>query len=285
MTPDTPLPQEEPGGQNPPEGAIIDYYLKDKASSEVKLEILNSDDLYTRIFSSNDQPYKIPEVNIPNYWIRPQQILSGDPGHHRFLWDLHYEPLKIPVFFPMNAIYKDTAPEPTGPWVIPGEYTIRLTVNGQVHTQKLTIKMDPRVNMSNEQLKEQHMWSLDAYRKRIILLEALDVYTNLNQQLLELKNNKKSKSLVPSIDHAHEQLKKIAGGVQKGTLNYFNNAYSRIFTILQDADMPVTTQTLAALKEIGPEYNKTIADWSSALKGLLNLNNQLKKSGLPQLKY
>jgi hypothetical protein len=90
---------------------------------------------------------------------------------------------------------------------------------------------------------------------------------------------------VPSIDQAHEQLKKIAGGVQKGTLNYFNNAYSRIFTILQDADMPVTTQTLAALKEIGPEYNKTIADWSSAIKGLLNLNNQLKKSGLPQSKY
>jgi len=93
MNPDTPLPQEEPGGQNPPDGAIIDYYLKADAK-EVILEIINTKNEVVRRYSSSDKPYKLPELNIPLYWIRGQQLVSSAKGHHRFSWDMQHTPLE-----------------------------------------------------------------------------------------------------------------------------------------------------------------------------------------------
>jgi photosystem II stability/assembly factor-like uncharacterized protein len=283
MNPDTPLPQEEPGGQNPPDGAMVDYYLKDKVNGEVTLEILNEQNRVIRKYSSNDKPYKIPEVNIPLYWIRPQQILSGDAGHHRFLWDLHYRPLNVPASFPMNAIYKDTAPEPTSPWVMPGEYTIKLTVNGQSQTQKLTIKMDPRVTMTFMQLREQHDLSWDCYQKESRLLEALQVYEDLNNQISKLKEDKKAVKLASTINSVHEQLKNAAKG-QSSSLESMNTFYSRVFSIMQDADMPVTTQVKSAINENWSSYNQVMATWTAAIKNVLNLNEQIKKAGLQPIK-
>jgi hypothetical protein len=153
MYTDTPLPQEEPAGENPPDGAIINYMLKEKAQSEVVLEIFNATGQSIRRFSSNDRPYKIPDVNIPLYWIRPQQMLSGEAGAYRFTWDMHYKPLEVSPQYPISAIYKNTEPEQSAPWVLPATYTVKLTVNGKTYTQPLTIKMDPRVKTSAADLK------------------------------------------------------------------------------------------------------------------------------------
>jgi hypothetical protein len=116
MNTDTPIPQEEPGGQNPPDGAIIDYYLQDKAQ-EVMLEIMDAAGKPIRKYSSNDKPYEIPPLNIPDYWIRPQQLLSADAGSHRFLWDLHYTPLNEPVQFSLGIAGKLYC-ETDGEWKI-----------------------------------------------------------------------------------------------------------------------------------------------------------------------
>jgi len=153
MNTDTPFPQEEPGGQNPPEGALINYYLAEDAAGEVVLEVLDAAGKRVIRYSSKDQPYAIPDLNIPLYWIRPQQLLSSKAGSHRFVWDLHYTPLREPVSFPMAAIYQNTAPDKTSPWVMPGNYTIRLTVNGKTMSQPLVVKMDPRVKTSPVDLK------------------------------------------------------------------------------------------------------------------------------------
>ncbi len=134
MYTDTPLPQEEPAGQNPPDGAMIDFFLKEKASGEVRLEILDGKGKLVRAYSSNDKPYTKPEDNAPDYWVRPQQILQGTAGAQRFLWDLHYTPLDVTPTFPISAIYRNTVPNPSSPWVNPGVYTVKLTVNGTTHT-------------------------------------------------------------------------------------------------------------------------------------------------------
>src|SRR6185295_502162 len=84
MNTDTPLPQEEPGGQNPPDGAILDYFLKTK-SDELTLEIRDSKNNLVRRYNSGDSLYKIPPNNVPPYWIRPQETVSVDPGSHRFV--------------------------------------------------------------------------------------------------------------------------------------------------------------------------------------------------------
>jgi hypothetical protein len=132
MNSDTPLPPDEPSGENPPDGAIIEYYLKEKSNEEVTLDICNESGDVIRRYSSKDTLYTIPDVNIPLYWIRPQQILSAEAGAHRFLWDMHYHPLNLPPAYPIAAIYENTAPEATSPWVMPGHYVAKLTVNGKL---------------------------------------------------------------------------------------------------------------------------------------------------------
>ncbi len=87
-------------------------------------------------------------LRMCNYWIRPQEILSADKGAHRFLWDMHYMPLNVRAAYPISAVYKNTAPEETSPWVMPGNYKARLTVDGKTYEHSFSIKMDPRVKTS-----------------------------------------------------------------------------------------------------------------------------------------
>src|SRR5580698_10128623 len=164
MNTDTPLPQEEPAGQNPPDGAIIDYFLNADAKGVISLEILDATGKVVRTYKSNDAPYEVPPVNIPLYWIRPQQILSAAKGAHRFIWDLHTQPLNLPPSYAIAAIYGQTAPNPTSPWVMPGTYTVKLTVDGKSYTQPLLIKMDPRVKTPVAELKKQYDLSDKCYR-------------------------------------------------------------------------------------------------------------------------
>ena len=165
MNTDTPLPPEEAAGENPPDGAVIDYYLNNN-EEEVQLDILNDKGTLIRRFSNKDTLYKIPDVNIPLYWIRPQQILAAKQGAHRFLWDMKYTPLNVPVEYPMTAVIHNTAPVATAPWVMPGNYTVKLTVKGKVYTQNLAIKMDPRVKTPIAQLQKQHDLSVICYEGR-----------------------------------------------------------------------------------------------------------------------
>lgn len=217
---DTPVPQEEAAGQNPPDGAIFNYFLKEKVQGEVTLEIFDTSGKLIRKFSSSDQPYKIPDVNIPLYWIRPQVILSAEAGSQRFVWDMHYKPLDEPVLYPISATYMDTAPDPTSPWVLPGNYSAKMTINGRVYTQTFTIKQDPRVKTSPEKMKQIHDMSFICYEAK-------------QKIIAKLKEN-------PSKEN-------------EAKLSKLKNSFSTIFNILVDTDMPVTTQTVKALEEVQKE--------------------------------
>ncbi len=174
MNPDTPLPQEEPAGQNPPDGAMIDYYLAAN-STDINLEIVDAKGMVVRKYTSKDTMYTIPENNVPSYWLRPQQILSGAAGSHRFLWDMHYTPLNLTATFPIAATYMNTAPSATSPWVMPGSYKARLTVNGKVIVQSFEILLDPRVKTAAKDLQLQHDVSLMCYNNIQQCIKALSV--------------------------------------------------------------------------------------------------------------
>ena len=195
MNTDTPLPPEEPAGENPPDGAMIDYYLNSNSSSPVKLEILNTKGEIIRTFSSNDTLYTIPEVNIPLYWIRPQQILAATAGAHRFLWDMRYTPLNIPAAYPMTAIKHNTPPDATAPWVMPGNYKIRLTANGQTQEQPITITMDPRVKTSTAQWQRQHDLSMICYEGR---KKSMHKFPAIYQKFTGLFNILESTEMAPT---------------------------------------------------------------------------------------
>ncbi|HEU4432573.1 MAG TPA: hypothetical protein VFR51_04205, partial [Pyrinomonadaceae bacterium] len=95
MNTDTPLPPDTPAGENPPEGAMIDYYIGGGTNGPVTLEIKDESGQTVRRYSSADPlPTPNPSLAIPPYWLRPAQKLSADSGVHRFLWDLHYTPVR-----------------------------------------------------------------------------------------------------------------------------------------------------------------------------------------------
>ncbi len=154
---DTPLPPDEPGAPNPPEGATLHYHLA-RAASRVVLEMTDASGRVVRRFASDD-PAEPPVEgrNIPDYWIRPPQALSAAPGLHRFVWDLREPTPQAASFsYPIAAVAGDTPREPRGPWVVPGSYTVRLTVDGQSVAQPLSVRMDPRVKASSRDLEAQH---------------------------------------------------------------------------------------------------------------------------------
>ncbi len=166
MFSDTPLPPEEPAGQNPPDGAMIDYWIGNPAS-DVRLEIIANDGSVVRSYSSKDKAERIDTVSIPHptYWIRPAQILLTTPGHHRFIWDLRLaDPKGSDRQFAIAAIYHNTPSGPKGPFVHPGKYKVRLTIDGNVQEQEITIRLDPRVIFSEGDIKLQTDNSLACYK-------------------------------------------------------------------------------------------------------------------------
>jgi photosystem II stability/assembly factor-like uncharacterized protein len=150
---DTPLPPDEPAAANPPDGAIIDYYLAHAASAPVTLEILDAHGQLVRKFSSTDKPdateAELKKQLIPLYWLRPFRSLSTEAGMHRWVWDLHYPaPDSTRHDYPISAIPGDTPRYPLGPTALPGSYTARLTANEKSYTANFTVKMDPRVKIT-----------------------------------------------------------------------------------------------------------------------------------------
>jgi photosystem II stability/assembly factor-like uncharacterized protein len=154
---DTPIPPDEPAGQNPPDGAIFYYNLKSAAAAPVTIEIFDGAKKLVRRYSSDDKPEPIdPMLPVPTYWIRPPAIPATTPGLHRFVWDLCYPPPDaVGHEYPISAIYRDTPRYPQGALAVPGEYSVKLTVNGKSYTQPLTVKMDPRVKTPLAGLQQQ----------------------------------------------------------------------------------------------------------------------------------
>ncbi len=262
MNPDTPLPQEEPAGPNPPDGAIIDYYLEDDAST-VSLEISDASGRVVRTYRSDDTPYHIPPVNIPLYWIRPQQLLSADEGAHRFTWDLHYQPIPAPPSYAIGAIYGQTPPNPISPWVMPGKYTVKLTVDGVVYRQPLTIKMDPRVKTSFKELQRIHTLSYQCYQHIKAIDTIIPQLHNLRKDISNALTTATGKAAVTlkDIDYRAARLEKNAPGSREEGLEHLKGILMGLMNLLNETEMPATTQVINGVKEANAAFGQLIGKW------------------------
>jgi hypothetical protein len=136
----TPMPRDEPLAENPPYGAMIDYYLRSNVAGPVTLEILDPSGVVIRRYASDD---KIPAVDpnalsIPAFWVRTPEPLATTAGMHRWIWDLHPTTPPRPSTGGGGGFGRGAAN------VLPGRYTVRLTVEGKSYAQPLNVKMDPR---------------------------------------------------------------------------------------------------------------------------------------------
>jgi hypothetical protein len=138
----TPMPKDEPLAENAPTGAMIDYYLKSKTSGPLTLEILDPAGEVIRKYSSEDKgpQVNLETLNIPAYWIRPFEPLSTAAGMHRWIWDLRPTPPPRPAGAGGGGGFGRGG----ATTVLPGTYTVRLSVGGKSYTQPLVVKFDPR---------------------------------------------------------------------------------------------------------------------------------------------
>jgi hypothetical protein len=140
----TPMPRDEPIAENPPFGAMIDYYLKSNASGPVTIEIMDPAGNVIRRYSSEDKPAAVnfETLNIPAYWVRPPETVSTAAGMHRWIWDLR--PTPPPRQAGGGGGFGGGGGRGGAPLVLPGVYTVKLSVGGKTLTQPLIIRADPR---------------------------------------------------------------------------------------------------------------------------------------------
>jgi hypothetical protein len=276
---DTPLPPEEPAGKNPPDGAIINYRLGSDAKAPVVLEIVNGSGGVVRAFSSADSVEPIEtDLNVPTYWVRPQQRLASNAGTHRFVWDLHYaSPKVLGHDYPISAIYGDTPRFPLGPAVLPGEYTVRLTVSGRTYSQPLTIKIDPRAPITAAGLKLQHDIGVrmnDAIgRDFAALLEVRRQRALLKTQREGAKAGEVADSLV-ALDSA---LATLEAGPQSGAaenLVRLNGELRGILDTVEGADMDPTAQAARAATDLERSLASVLSRWSEIQRTRLGRNSR-----------
>jgi photosystem II stability/assembly factor-like uncharacterized protein len=294
MNTDTPLPPDFPAGENPPDGAVIDYYLQAASSSPVMLEIKDSAGKTVRKYSSADKPTPPdPMLNIPTYWVRPPQTLSAAAGTHRFLWDMHYPDVPgIDPEYPIAAIPHNTAPQPSGPWALPGQYTVVLTVNGKSYSQPLTVKMDPRVKTPLSGLQQQFKLSNDLYTQLLSLSPAAEQASALRKQLKDLQPKATGEALA-AIKALDQKLQALAGGATRRpgpgteppTLGGLKTKFLTLFGVFQEADVTPSTQAAAAVADLQKQLPPLMDRWKAMqAQNIPALNKQLKDANLPELK-
>jgi photosystem II stability/assembly factor-like uncharacterized protein len=294
---DTPLPPDEPAGQNPPDGAIINYRLK-AAADLVTLEILDGKGHMVRRYSSADKPEAVDErsLNIPTYWIRPPQVLPAAAGSHRFVWDLHYPPPEGGRrMYPMTAIYRDTPSHPLGPWVPAGNYVVRLTAGPTTCQQPLTVKMDPRVKAPPDALAQQFELSMQCYEGARQARTVLSQVRKLRAQLQEARSKAGEGALADALAQLDRKAAALQGverrreerpaeGPREATLSQLAAELQRLQDILQGADEAPTSQAAAACADAQKRLGAMKSRWDELTdKEVKALNEELRKAGLPTL--
>jgi len=298
---DTPLPPEIPAGKNPPDGAIVDYYLTSAASGAVRLEILDAQNHMVRRYTSTDKAEPIEEIGgkhpIPMYWVRPTQILSGVAGMHRFVWDLHYPPPdSLSHEFPISAIYKDTPQLPLGAWALPGNYMVKLTVDDKSYTQPLVVKMDPRIAASLAELAKQFEMQSGSVEGMNESYEMLQQVQSVQAQLKDRLSVSKSlpSSLLDSIRALDKHAAELEGGAQSNfygvpasgkqaeNLSTLNQHFGATLALADSADAAPTTQATATYKELQSALESLLGRWAKLRnEEIPALNTQLKNANLP----
>jgi hypothetical protein len=319
---DTPLPPETPAGTNPPDGAIIDYYLPHAASGAVTLEVFDAAGKLVRRYASTDKPeFDVNELEatlgVPTYWVRPPRVLSAEAGMYRWVWDIHYEPLVGGggrggggANYPISAVPHDTPREPMGPRAAAGTYTVKLTAEGKTVSQQLTVKMDPRVKALPADLALENSAELKIAAD---MKHGAETVASIRALQTDLKAvaAQPAGPLADAITSINKKLVAVAGelpvaggggrggrgggggGGGRGAAGAANTAptfaqvsgeLSALYGLIDSADAAPTAAQSAQLAQLDATHTKLMAEWTSIrTKDVPALNEQLKKAGLAPL--
>jgi photosystem II stability/assembly factor-like uncharacterized protein len=292
---DTPLPPDEPAGQNPPDGAIIDYLLPSSISGPVTLEILNAQGKLVRRYSSTDKPEQSQEALqkqlIPLYWLRREAMLSAGAGMHRWVWDLRYPPpTSTEHEYPIAAVPQDTPRTPLGPLVPPGTYSVRLSATGYRQSAELMVKADPRVNATSADLQKQFELQMELAAAVTDGSQAVLQARSLREQISKLMNtaNGELKSSLSILDKEISALMEggnaTAAAEKAPGLANTNSDLITLYKSLENADAAPTTAQIGAANRAESALPGLLSRWKQLrTTEIPALNRRLTQAGMPEL--
>jgi photosystem II stability/assembly factor-like uncharacterized protein len=275
---DTPLPPDEPLAENPPDGAVIDYYLAQAPSAPVTLEILDAAGKTVRRYSSADPPEiteaDLKTLTIPTLWVRKPRTLSASTGLHRWVWDLHgATPESLRHEYPISAVPHETPRLPLGPAVLPGVYTVKLTVEGHSETATLTVKMDPRVKATAAALQQQH--EAEKLLARIM--------TRTTEAIREARSAQEQIEKRSDLADLGKQIKEAMGSgggfgpaPAKPGLASLNGQASMLYNLIEGADAAPTAATSAAVAQLAHDAPAVLERWNKLKEQLKTANVEIK---------
>ncbi|HEX8234246.1 MAG TPA: hypothetical protein VF559_12980 [Caulobacteraceae bacterium] len=280
---DTPLPPETPVGENPPQGAVIDYWLRDGAR-RINLEIRDGSGALVQRLNSEEAPDP-PKGNVyfSAAWLKPRQALPKAAGHHRVVWNLRYErPKAISYEYSIAATYgRDTPVNPQGPLALPGDYTVVLRVDGREQRSTLRLRQDPRVNVPAEALTTSLSLS-----KRIagVLAEGRRAYGEMSAVHEQLERlgaatpaaaGAQSMALLQATDPA---------GEASSSLTKADGVLTSVETDLESADAAPTPAQAQVVDEAAAEIGRVAANWRRTREeDLASLNTALRRARRPAI--
>jgi len=277
-------------GENPPNGAILYYHLKDEPKEPIKLEVLDASGKVIRSFSSEEKKTDSREVE----WDRDESEdhIPAKPGLNVFAWDLRYEePVKIP-----KAVYDEG--EPLGALVLPGTYQVRLTVAGKSSSQHVSVSMDPRVKTSAEDLQKQFDLMIKMRDRQDAMNKAILALRDLRTQLITLEKripaleNTKADAKNPLVEQSAALRKKL-GSIEDGLINAnatasedelhyptkLNSKFGYLNAAVDSADAAPTAGELAVFAELDAQLETQLAKWNEITgKELPALNEALRNA-------
>jgi photosystem II stability/assembly factor-like uncharacterized protein len=292
---DTPLPIDEPQGENPPDGAVIDYSLPSSFSGTVTLEILDSSGKLVRRYASTEAPYATHEdlakQLIPLYWLKMPETLPASAGMHRWVWDLRaVTPTATRYTYPISAVPHRTPRIPQGPLALPGTYTVRLTAGGKVLTASLVIKMDPRVKASSADLLALHAAESKLAALTSSSAEAALQAHSLREQVAKLAKDAPS-ALKASLDESDKQLAALLDGKEKSVtglevpgLDDVSLENAGLYEQVGQVDAAPTAAQQKSVRHVTEETEEALRSWNQWKDASLpKLNSQLTAAHLSQL--
>jgi len=276
---DTPYPIETPAGQNPPDGAILDYYLKTPPAGEMTLTIYDGKGTEVARFSSEAKLADYLPANVPSYWFAQEGTLPKAAGVNRFVWDLRYpqphslpygyygKPLEYTEYTLADHAVPGLTPrqQPRGPLVLPDKYTIELRVGGQTLRQPLTVELDPRVQASPADLSDQLDLAQRISRGMKVSSDAFYQVAGLRKALTERTDALKQSEAKETKDAVADFEKKI-DAIDKGTkrapgFGPVNRDLTRLIFSVESADMRPAESVQSAAQQSCDALDKDLANW------------------------
>ncbi len=287
---DTPIPPDEPMAQNPPDGAVLDFYLAHAATGPVTIEILDGEGKLVRRYSSADKPSltdaELKQQLIPAYWARLPRQLSTAVGMHRWVWDLRYPaPKTLRYDYPISAAPHDTPRGPEGPLVPPGQYTVRLTVDGKKYDSLVAVKIDPRVHAPMLAFQDQFIQEMKLAGQLSNTSDALLQARPLQKQLAKLAADAKS-PVAAQAKATQEKLEAIVEGSKAAEatpgLDGVNGNIGGLYESIGQSDAAPTAAQIQAVLSAERDYSNAMKRWEEFKSAdLATLNQQLKSAGMP----